>query len=199
NADEVFGTADCLISQEAPFVHVANFSSLPVTIQKGNVLGYLMDPNSQLDKPSQLSPDQLAKVTQYASLVKTLISSQPLQTPATRAIQSHSNVSSKAQRNLHGKDDVAATPLLEGGPKTGEVSIEEVSTDRLLSEVSISSDLSEDQKEQLEKVILRNAVAFGLDRQLGSYDEKVDIELKPGSQPVSLPPFPASPANREVI
>ncbi|KDR81256.1 hypothetical protein GALMADRAFT_36804, partial [Galerina marginata CBS 339.88] len=41
--------------------------------------------------------------------------------------------------------------------------------------------------------------AFSLDGRLGHYDEKVDIAMKPGTTPISLPPYPASPAKREVI
>ncbi|KAJ3998496.1 hypothetical protein F5050DRAFT_1548234, partial [Lentinula boryana] len=34
---------------------------------------------------------------------------------------------------------------------------------------------------------------------LGNYEAKVDISMKPGTKPISLPPYSASPANREVI
>ena len=48
-------------------------------------------------------------------------------------------------------------------------------------------------------MIFRNLSAFGLNGRLGSYPEHIDIPVKPGTEPVSLPPFPTSPANREVI
>ncbi|KIJ29700.1 hypothetical protein M422DRAFT_99762, partial [Sphaerobolus stellatus SS14] len=41
--------------------------------------------------------------------------------------------------------------------------------------------------------------AFRLDGRLGNYDAKVEIKLKPDSQPVSLPPYNASPSKRKVI
>ena len=34
---------------------------------------------------------------------------------------------------------------------------------------------------------------------LGHLDAKVQIPLNPGAKPISLPPFPSSPAKREVI
>lgn len=40
---------------------------------------------------------------------------------------------------------------------------------------------------------------FGLDGRLGNFKEHIDIPLKPGAVPVSLPPFPVSPAKQEVI
>ncbi|KAI5886077.1 uncharacterized protein SCHCODRAFT_01049283, partial [Schizophyllum commune H4-8] len=45
----------------------------------------------------------------------------------------------------------------------------------------------------------KHKLAFGVDGRLGNYPAQVEIRLKPGTQPVSLPPFPASPAKREVI
>jgi hypothetical protein len=88
---------------------------------------------------------------------------------------------------------------VEGGPKTAETPPDTVTQGQLLSEVHISSDLSSSQRRRLEELLVRNSSAFGLDGRLGNYEEKVEITLKPGSNPVSLPPFPCSPANREVI
>jgi hypothetical protein len=48
-------------------------------------------------------------------------------------------------------------------------------------------------------VIVKNQLAFGLDDRLGHLDVKIRIPLKPDAKEVSLPPFPCSPANREVI
>ncbi|KZT31707.1 hypothetical protein SISSUDRAFT_973101, partial [Sistotremastrum suecicum HHB10207 ss-3] len=45
----------------------------------------------------------------------------------------------------------------------------------------------------------KNSSAFGLDGRLGEHDTLVDILLKPDAKPVSLPPFPISPASREVM
>jgi hypothetical protein len=51
----------------------------------------------------------------------------------------------------------------------------------------------------LEEVILKNEDAFSLDGRLGNYPAKVKIRLKPDSNPISLPPFPQSPANRKIM
>ncbi len=55
------------------------------------------------------------------------------------------------------------------------------------------------QSQKVQEVILKNQQAFSLDGRLGTHDTHVKICLKPNSQPVSLPPFPVSPANREVM
>ncbi len=46
---------------------------------------------------------------------------------------------------------------------------------------------------------MNNQDAFGLDGRLGINDAQVEIKLKPEVKPVSLPPFPVSPANQEVM
>ena len=42
-------------------------------------------------------------------------------------------------------------------------------------------------------------MSFGLDDWLGHLDTKVQIPLIPGAKPISLPPFPSSPAKQEII
>ena len=42
-------------------------------------------------------------------------------------------------------------------------------------------------------------MSFGLDDRLGHLDAKVQIPLIPGAKPILLPPFPSSPAKREII
>ncbi|KAG6913811.1 hypothetical protein DXG01_004143 [Tephrocybe rancida] len=80
-----------------------------------------------------------------------------------------------------------------------EAPLDSPSMSALLLEVDISDNLSTDQQVKIEAVILKHASAFGLDGRLGNYDEQVDITMKPGTTPVSLPSFPASPAKHEVI
>ncbi|KAI0079332.1 hypothetical protein K474DRAFT_1569348, partial [Panus rudis PR-1116 ss-1] len=41
--------------------------------------------------------------------------------------------------------------------------------------------------------------AFSLDGRLGTVNEECTIPLRAGAREVSLPPFPGSPAKREVI
>ena len=48
-------------------------------------------------------------------------------------------------------------------------------------------------------MIIKNHRAFCVDDRLGHLDHAIYIPLKPGAKEISLPPFHASPANREVI
>jgi hypothetical protein len=113
--------------------------------------------------------------------------------------RSITNISSKAQRNVTEPNDPLAEEPIEGGPKTAKAPPENISSARLLEEIDISPDITSDQRQLLETIITRNSKAFGLDGRLGNYEVKVEIPMKPDAEPVSLPPFPVSPANREVI
>ncbi|THU80372.1 hypothetical protein K435DRAFT_556983, partial [Dendrothele bispora CBS 962.96] len=196
---ETYGSADTLIARSNPFLHISNFSKSPVIITQGQSIGLCHDPDVWLDKARDLNPETQRDSFAYARLLQNLMESNELRQSGSALTRSFTEVTSKAQRNATSDDEPTASEPLEGGPKTSEVSIEAVKSTHLLTEVSISPDLTLDQRKRLEDVISRNSVAFGLDGRLGHHDGKVDISLKAGSQPVSLPPFPASPANRQVI
>ncbi|THU95720.1 hypothetical protein K435DRAFT_590439, partial [Dendrothele bispora CBS 962.96] len=198
NLDDVYGAADTLISRDNPVLHVANFSSRPVVVSIGDILGKAHNPHSWLDKPRKFSSVDQRRIELHANLIRKLSSMQLKQGVST--VRSESVITSKAHNNAFGGvNDSSATDPIEGGPKTAEVGLEEVSSGQLIQEVDISPDLSPTQREKIEEVILRNCNAFRLDGRLGNHDAKVDIQLKPGSVPVSLPPYPVSLANREVI
>ena len=94
------------------------------------------------------------------------------------------------------EEDPLAEPPLEEGPKiykVGEGSIQ------LLEELDINPELPPDKQTQLEQVLTSNELAFGLDDRLGYLDAKVKIPLVPGTNPISLPPFPTSPVKRELM
>jgi hypothetical protein len=270
----VYGSPDMLISKDRPLLHVANFSSSPITISSGQVLGTARNPKGWLDRMDRYSKEKQNQINAHATLMRCLVNeklisdeqvanvrrgeadsetsgptdevnqidqlsaifelpSNSLNTQAkcehcshvqqpvtnfeddcpychagrhgTRAnlssniARSVTDISSKAQRNATEADDPLAEEPLEGGPKTSEVPEESIPGNKLLSEVDISRDLTVTQRRELEAMILRNQLAFGIDGRLGNYEGKIDIPMKPGSEPVSLPPFPVSPANREVI
>ena len=76
---------------------------------------------------------------------------------------------------------------------------ESTSFKQLLTEVDISPNLTQVQKMKLQEVLKRRKEAFGLEGRLGYYAEEVDIPLLPNTKPISIPPYQASPTNREVI
>ncbi|KAK0209947.1 hypothetical protein IW262DRAFT_1229304, partial [Armillaria fumosa] len=198
NARHWYGSPDSLVSAEDPFLHISNFSDTPIVVSKGQVVGHAHNPRNWLDHRDRSSE---AKDT-YAHLVKTLVSDYRRSkgsNAAAHQIQSEMTVTSKAQQNATEADDPVAQPPVEGGPKTAEVPEENITTGQLFDELDLSPDLSETQQTRLRQVIQTNRLAFGLDGRLGTNNARVEIKLKPGAQPVSLPPFPVSPANRAVI
>ncbi|KIJ26055.1 hypothetical protein M422DRAFT_272913 [Sphaerobolus stellatus SS14] len=58
---------------------------------------------------------------------------------------------------------------LGGGPKTTEPPTEDVKKEDLLTTVDISPELSPGRQGLLEKILLKNELAFGLDGRLGHY------------------------------
>ena len=199
NADNIFGSPDSMISTDHPYLHVSNFSSLPVTVATGQVLGHARNPRNWLDRRTTLSETTLAQAVTHANFIRHLSESLPLTKNLSMSIRSETEITSKAQRNATEKDDPLAEDPVEGGPKTSLCPEDDVNSSRLLETVDISPDLSAEQRTQIATLISRHASAFGLDGKLGNYPGRVEVEMKAGTTPISLPPFHASPANREVI
>ncbi|KAF9000533.1 hypothetical protein BDZ89DRAFT_968948, partial [Hymenopellis radicata] len=123
----------------------------------------------------------------------------PISDPRSSLTQSQTEITSKAQRNATEADDPSASEPIEGGPKTSDTPPDPISSQEFISAVNISPELNDEQRMALIKILEKNKQAFGLDGRLGNYDAHVKIQLKPNAEPVSLPPFPVSPANREVM
>ncbi|EDR10743.1 uncharacterized protein LACBIDRAFT_315466 [Laccaria bicolor S238N-H82] len=70
---------------------------------------------------------------------------------------------------------------------------------KLLQEIDISSNLTQNQTQEIQRILIKHKEVFGLDGRLGSYAEEVRIPLIPDTKPISIPPFHASPVNREVM
>ena len=192
----IFGAPDTMIDLDNPVLHISNFSENKVVISKGQILGQGRNPKNWLDKSERYDDKDLSKIQAHANLLKTLVQ---VKNRTNGTISSKTVITSKAQRNAEGEDDPTAQAAVKGGPKTSETPGDDIPSDRILSEIDISPDLSLRQKKEIENVVLRNKQAFGLDGRLGHFEGKVEIQMKPGTVPISLPPFPASPAKREVI
>ncbi len=139
----------------------------------------------------------------HANLIRQLVKAQvprsDLMGSVGQMVQSESTLTSKAQRNASEHDNPSSSDPIEGGPKVSESCPDPIPSADILSSLDLSPGLTAEQKRSLETVILDNQLTFGLDGRLRINDARVEIRLKPGSQPISLPPFPVSPANREVM
>jgi hypothetical protein len=178
--EDCYGPPDSIISSKDPFLAVTNFSKRKLTIHIGQPLAVKRNPSTWLRSKKNISTTLKRDMDRRSCLIKALAK----------------NLGSKTDPldpNITDGDEP-----LEGGPKTAEPApVPQKNTS--LSEIDISPDLTPNQAKGLKKVIEDNKDAFGLGMRLGQYPAKVSIRLKPGTEPISLPPFPQSPAKREVM
>jgi hypothetical protein len=176
---EVFGIADCIISRSNNEVQIANFSPNSVFIDKGNILGYMHNPNSDLNTEKDLSKEELVGGKAKINLIQSILAKTPIIPPS--------------------EEEVEFSMPVEGAPKTSETPPEVIPSERLLSELHFSESLTSEQHKCLEEIALKHSNALGLDGHLGHYPAEVEINLHPGTKEISLAPYSVSPAKREVI
>ena len=87
---------------------------------------------------------------------------------------------------------------MEGGPKVIELLEDLVDSKRLIEALDINPELPAVEGDRIQEVIVKNHRAFGLDDHLGHLDHAIHIPWKPRAKEISLPPFHASSAPREV-
>ena len=181
NLEDVYGAPDSLISPDNAFLHISNFSKKPIKIFKGQILGIGQDPGAWLDVEPTESSEKGKHIAQ-AELVRTLADSM------------------LHPKNYQGPDEPNSDSV-EGGPKTAEVPDFPCSKEDLFKEIHFSPDLTAEQLDKLKDIVNSNSDAFGLDGRLGNFTETlVEVDLKPDTKPVSLPPFGmGSPEKRRVI
>ena len=93
--------------------------------------------------------------------------------------------------------DPEGTEHLGWGPKTTDPGPDQVYPSAELREIiDVDPELEPAQRDALYKIIEKNQAAFGFDGRLGHLQSKVHIELAPGTKPISMPPYYASPAKR---
>ncbi|KAB5587895.1 Retrovirus-related Pol polyprotein [Ceratobasidium theobromae] len=178
--EDFFAITDSLISCNNPKVQISNFSNFPIKLQKGRILGYMHDPVGYLTQEKELVKEEFVKVEAHAQLIKAI-------------------AQIKGKDKLSPEDELLSQSV-EGGPKTSEVpDYEHVPSERLLQEMHFAEELSQPDRKKLEKVVMSNHLSFGLDGRLGSHPAKVEINLRPDTKEISLAPYGASPAKREVI
>jgi hypothetical protein len=192
NPNELYAIPKTLISHNKPFLWVSNFSSLPMTISKGQLIGHLQDPQAIYSSAASLTSKNRFQLSSYASLIQnfeTLKSSN----------YSTSRPTVEIDEEREREQALLLNQPVEGGPKTAETPELITSASHLLKKVDILSNLTKDEFQRIGKVLQENYQAFALDGKLGSYEEEVNIPVVLDTRPISIPPFPMSPANREII
>jgi hypothetical protein len=172
-------------------VKIANTTKRRVLLRSGELVGHLFRANNALLSAEDLSATELnrflTKATQLATLASNLddkkTTSTPLQGPLTT-------------EDVEPQD----TEHLGWGPKTADPGPDQIyPSEKLRDVIDVDPALNPTQREALYKIVEKNQAAFGFDGRLGHLKSKVHIQLHPDTKPISMPPYYASPAKREVI
>jgi reverse transcriptase-like protein/integrase-like protein len=173
---------EAIIPSERCSILVSNTSRKPLKLSRGEVLGELRDPRTWLNIYDSTNSDSQELISASSS-VRSFLSSLTRPPAIDPEEPQHEYVA-----------DVI------GGPKTAETpDTTLVPSFRLLEEVNFNPQLTKEQQIALGTIVTRRSKAFGLDGRLGTHPARVEIKLKPGSEPVSMRPYAASPMKREVI
>ncbi len=169
-------------------IKVANATERRICVRSGELLGYITIAKSSLQAAVDLSEKERALFERHASLLAILV-------PDLDARREQNPFASE-NHDMVSEDSESAG----WGPKTTEPSPDQVySSEKLREIIDVDSALGHEQRELLYKVVEQNQTAFGFDGRLGHLPSKVHITLIPGTKPISMPPYYASPAKREVI
>ena len=175
------------ITVSCPYIPIANTSPHPRYIRTGEVVGYLIDPETSLDKPKDENCYNKMAASAEA-FKKTIVGTLKAQDLAT---------AENPAADTPGHDDCFEDDT-SWGPKTTAVPEDplEGDVDKL---VNLGPDIPIEYQGRLIEVLRRNAAAFGVNGRLGRIEARVGIPLLPDTQPISEPMYGASPAKREVI
>ncbi|QRW19991.1 Retrovirus-related Pol polyprotein from transposon [Rhizoctonia solani] len=215
--EHLFAITDCLIDRNNPKIQVSNLSEHPLRLQGGEILGYMHDPNKYLAKEKDITKEEKDSIIKYATLVQAMVQRKAEEKPTAQE--------EELMKSPEGEPKTVITHIWKGYyhiyplskiyivawsgdmpakawvmTKTAEVpDPEPVPSDRFLQEVNFSEHLTANQRAKLEKVLRKHELAFGLDGRLGTHNTQLEIRLRPGTKEISLTPYHASPAKREVI
>ncbi|KAJ3718138.1 hypothetical protein DFJ43DRAFT_1005892, partial [Lentinula guzmanii] len=200
NEEDIYGAPDTIIQlSTSPQIPVANFSEQAITISKGQLLGNGHNAERWLDQTGRIPKEDQRRFESQAQVLKAIAEMNEKEEKHSALIKSQTDLNKKSRSDQEIPGEEYGEPPVEGGPKTAEVVEDLVSSKRLLEEVDICKELSADQVDALQQILIRNEEAFGLDGRLGNYPEEVEIPMLPNAKPIALPPIPLSPVNREVV
>ena len=101
NQEAFFGAPSSLIQKDNPFLQIANFTDQPVTIKRGQLLGYGNDPTTYLDSISSKSDEELKKIYSNSAAIKTIVN----------------DLLAKPNPAQSGQEEEELDGEVEGGPK----------------------------------------------------------------------------------
>jgi hypothetical protein len=175
-----------LMNASQPYLPVANTSNSPRMIRKGEILGYLQDPETTFDKPG--GEEQYNEFKARAEAYSAIIAEQ-----AGWGQESPKTTESQAEDKPSECDDD------EVGPKTAALPDPTIYPSDKMRELLDVGDLPDHLQERAWEMLQSHVQAFGFDGRLGHYPGKVEIRTKEGQRPICLPMYGSSPEKRRVI
>ena len=172
---------DALVPSKRESITIHNPSDTSVQLVNKERLGKALDV-AVLDEED--NPQFSSEIHRFAHFTKAVM-------------QSFKRPSEEKEEQQHAEQQTEQ-PI---GPKTAEVpEFEDIPRESLITSLDINPRLDQRQRKALEKVLVKNHLAFSLDGRIGKYEKlQYEIRLKEDAKPISLAPYHASPEKREAI
>ncbi|PPQ97535.1 hypothetical protein CVT26_002411 [Gymnopilus dilepis] len=193
SADSLLVAPNLLFNASEPFIPISNTSTRPRMIRKGDVLGYVKDPEDYFDRPrSEEERENLQDRSKaYAEIIRqqtALATSTTVTTPESPAEETSGQFSSTNEESEE-----------PDGPKTAALPDLTVYPSSEFEKILDIGDLPDDLRSKALDMLRKHEKAFGFDGRLGHYPGKVQIRTKDNQKPIALPMYGTSPAKRKVI
>jgi hypothetical protein len=185
---------DCLVdTSEEVTLLVVNPSSMPKMLHWGEVLGFMIDPSECLKKRLEVNPEVQTQFEWKASFICTLVE-------GSLGKQDLNHTSTGDLPRSNGEVHEEAMETVGSGLKIAKPSYaNNLRSQDLEKLIDMDPSLAVEQRAQVYKVLKEHKMAFRFDSHLDKHPMKVHIELIPRTKPISLVPYIASPAKRELI
>ena len=185
-SDTFVQVPNCLVEPDVQGqfqVKIVNTINRKIIVRAGELLGHLHKAEEVLKMTTDITERELEAFRIKAASFTTLIPK--LNTPYGATATT---------------PEPADEEHLGWGPKTADPGPDRIyPSAKLRKVIDVDPLLETTQRKALYRVVERNQAAFGLDGRLGHLKSEVHIELTPGTKPISMAPYYASPAKREAI
>jgi hypothetical protein len=180
------------LSEDDSFqIKVANTTKQRVLLRAGNLLGSLTKASCALKSSHNLPKEELDKFMNQATQLAVLV-------PGLDSLSK-----TVPDRTVQEPVETVEPPDAEHlgwGPKTTDPGPDHIYLPKELIEViDVDPALEPSQRNALYKIVEENQAAFSFDSRLGHLKSRVHIQLVPRTKPISMPPYYALPAKREII
>ena len=194
--DSTFIVPNVLILASELWIPISNPSPHPRMIRKGDIVGYLVDPEEFFDAPNlEEEFETFARSAQaIASLIS--ISSNRTQEESSQSVAPSEGNSTPEKSTADDKQDEEAETY---GPKTAELPDLTTYPSEKMEELLDIGSHPEHLRERAWEMLKRRQRAFGFDGRLGHHPSKVHIRTIDGQVPIAVPMYGASPAKRAVM